>query len=100
MRLNDNVTPAGQTAGFLGHAWEPERLVCDPAAAGFQVEGLATPHEIPAIRLSARRSLLSQVEQVFDQLDRGGGIADYDRQTRQAFDVLGSGRARQAFDLS
>jgi len=100
MRLNDNVTPAGQTAGFLGHAWEPERRVCDPAAAGFQVEGLATPQEIPAIRLSARRSLLSQVEQAFDQLDRGGGIADYDRQTRQAFDVLGSGRARQAFDLT
>ena len=100
MRLNDNVTPAGQTAGFLGHAWEPERLVCDPSAAGFQVEGLTPPREIPSVRLSARRSLLSQVEQVFGQLDRSGGIADYDRQFQQAFDVLGSGRARKAFDLS
>ncbi len=27
MRLNDNVTPAGQTAGFLGKMWEPERFV-------------------------------------------------------------------------
>jgi hypothetical protein len=25
MRLNDNVTPAGQTSGFLGKVWEPER---------------------------------------------------------------------------
>src|SRR5262245_35967700 len=32
MRLNDNVTPAGQTAGFLGRTWEPERFVGDPAA--------------------------------------------------------------------
>ncbi len=26
MRLNDNVMPAGQTAGFLGKSWEPERI--------------------------------------------------------------------------
>src|SRR3954452_16819904 len=29
MRLNDNVTPAGQTAGFLGRMWEPTRFVGD-----------------------------------------------------------------------
>ena len=29
MRLNDNVTPAGQTAGFLGKRWDPERMVGD-----------------------------------------------------------------------
>src|SRR3954462_4677477 len=40
MRLNDNVTPAGQTAGFLGKQWEPERLVGDPASAGYHIEGL------------------------------------------------------------
>src|SRR5467141_2761348 len=27
MRLNDSVTPAGQTAGFIGKQWEPERFV-------------------------------------------------------------------------
>src|SRR5437763_1774511 len=32
MRLNDNVTPAGQTAGFLGKLWEPTRFVGDPAS--------------------------------------------------------------------
>src|SRR5262249_4631811 len=40
MRLNDNVTPAGQTAGFLGKPWEPERFVGDPAAPDYRVEGL------------------------------------------------------------
>jgi hypothetical protein len=99
MRLNDNVTPAGQTAGFLGHRWEPERLVCDPSTRGFQVQGLTAPGEVPPLRLSARQSLLSQVETHFELLDRGGRARDFDRQTQQAFDVLASGRARQAFDL-
>src|SRR5262249_37625004 len=30
MRLNDNVQPAGQTAGFLGKRWDPERIIGDP----------------------------------------------------------------------
>ena len=43
MRLNDNVTPAGQTAGFLGKQWEPERFVGDPAAPDYRIEGLDLP---------------------------------------------------------
>src|SRR5947209_4231681 len=41
MRLNDNVTPAGQTAGFLGKSWEPERFVGDPASPDYRIEGLS-----------------------------------------------------------
>jgi hypothetical protein len=29
MRLNENVTPAGQTGGFLGRRWDPDRFVGD-----------------------------------------------------------------------
>ena len=39
MRLNDGVTPAGQTAGFLGRSWEPERIVGDPASPDYRIEG-------------------------------------------------------------
>ena len=52
MRLNDSVTPAGQTAGFLGRAWEPERFVGDPATPDYRIEGL----DLPAIK-----SLLAKV---------------------------------------
>src|SRR5436309_2861460 len=38
MRLNDNVTPARQTAGFLGKSWEPERLVGDPSSPDYRIE--------------------------------------------------------------
>lgn len=100
MRLNDNVQPAGQTAGFLGVGWDPQRVICDPADPNFKVEGLTVPAEIPMLRLAARQNLLSQVEQHFHLLDRCGTARDFDRQTQEAFGLLTSGRARQAFDLS
>ncbi len=58
MRLNDNVTPAGQTAGFLGKQWEPTRFVGDPAAPDYHIEGLATDRRPDASpRRSAPRTL-------------------------------------------
>jgi hypothetical protein len=99
MRLNDNVQPAGQTAGFLGKRWEPERVICDPSDPAFRIEGLALPADIPALRLSARRSLLSQVEKHLAGIERGGVLQTYDRQVQDAFGLLTSGRARAAFDL-
>src|SRR5262245_22916903 len=99
MRLNDNVTPAGQTAGFLGKRWEPQRLVCDPSAADFRVEGLALPQEIPPLRLSERQNLRAQLERHFDAVERGPALQDYDRHTRDAFGLLTSGAARAAFDI-
>src|SRR5258708_39128766 len=100
MRLNDNVQPAGQTAGFLGFGWDPQRVICDPSDPGFHVEGLTLPAEIPPLRLSSRQSLLDQVERHFAGLERGAAMRDFDRQTQEAFGLLTSGRAKQAFDLS
>jgi hypothetical protein len=100
MRLNDNVQPAGQTAGFLGVGWDPQRVICDPSDPSFQIEGLALPPEIPALRLSSRQSLLEQVERHFETIERGPVVRDFDRQAQEAFGLLTSGRARQAFDLS
>src|SRR5437764_15179563 len=68
MRLNDNVQPAGQTAGFLGRHWDPERFVGDPSDPGYRVEGLTLSEDLPPLRLRARRSLLAQAEEHFDRL--------------------------------
>ncbi|MSR57593.1 MAG: DUF1501 domain-containing protein [Planctomycetaceae bacterium] len=100
MRLNDNVQPAGQTAGFLGVGWDPQRVICDPSDPNFQIEGLTLPAEIPALRLASRQSLLSQVERHFEAVERGPTVGEFDRQTNEAFGLLTSGQARQAFDLS
>jgi len=100
MRLNDNVQPAGQTAGFMGYGWDPQRIICDPADPAFHIEGLTLPPEIPPLRLSSRHDLLEQVERHFAGIERGTALRDFDRQTQEAFGLLSSGRAKQAFDLS
>ncbi|MFO1019661.1 MAG: DUF1501 domain-containing protein [Planctomycetales bacterium] len=99
MRLNDNVQPAGQTAGFLGKQWEPERLICDPAAPNFRVESLSLQRDVPAMRFSRRESLLTQVERHFAHIDRSSLIGEYDRLQQEAFGLLTSGKARKAFAL-
>lgn len=99
MRLNDNVQPAGQTAGFLGKQWEPERFVCDPASPDFRIESFTLPGDLPSLRMQRRENLLTQVERHFSQLERSSELANYDRLTQAAFDVLNTGRAREAFAL-
>src|SRR4051794_16134625 len=55
MRLNDNVTPAGQTAGFLGKQWDPTRFVGDPASPDYRIEGLSPAADLTAARINRRR---------------------------------------------
>ncbi len=44
---NPNVLLPGHNAGFLGSRWDPDLFKCDPAAANFQVEGLAAVSKVP-----------------------------------------------------
>jgi hypothetical protein len=94
-----NLTWPGQDAGFLGRASDPWLLTCDPAAANFQIPGLALPGEVPALRFDGRRSLLNQVNHHLDNVNRSGAPSVFDAQSRQAFDLLAAPKARQAFDL-
>ena len=100
MRLNDNVTPAGQTAGFLGKLWEPERFVGDPALPDYEIEGLRLIGDVTKIRVDRRRDVLKQLEGRFDETLRGGSVAAWDRLSQQAFELVTNGGARAAFDLS
>lgn len=98
MRLNENVMPAGQTAGMLGRQWDPDRFEGDPADPNYEVKGFQQT-DVSPIRLNRRQSLLRQVEGKFRDLDRGKAIGIYDKFQAQAFDILTSGKVRNAFDL-
>ncbi len=100
LRENENVTPAGQTAGFLGRLWEPERFVGDPASANYRIEGLDPAGDLTPIRLNRRRDLRAQIDRHFRTVERGGAVEVWDRLSQQAFDLVTSGRARAAFDLN
>jgi hypothetical protein len=74
-------------------------MMCDPSRPSFQVPELGLPQEVPPLRLQGRRSLLDQVNHHLDAIDRSMALARYENQTRQAFELLRSPRARQAFNL-
>jgi hypothetical protein len=93
------ITWPGQNAGFLGRTADPWLMMCDPSAPDFQVPELGLSAEVPPLRLQERRSLLEQVNTHLDHVDRSHNMARYDNQTRQAFDLLRSPRARKAFNL-
>jgi hypothetical protein len=100
MRLNDNVTPAGQTAGFLGPQWETERFVGDPALPNYEIEGLTSREGLDRLRMDRRRNLLQQFDSQFSAISKSGKVNAWDRLNQQAFDLITSGTARAAFDLS
>jgi hypothetical protein len=89
----------GQNAGFLGRAWDPWLLPCDPSAADFRVPEVSLPDDMPALRLDGRRRLVDQVNRHLDGLDRHQVVARHGGFARQAFDVLLRDRARRAFAL-
>lgn len=96
---NPNVVLPGHNGGFLGPRWDPQMFTCDPAEAGFAIEGLAPPAEVPLLRLSGRRDLLAQLDHHSRSIAEAASVAAHDRLTRESLDVVLSGRARNAFAL-
>ncbi|MCA9026842.1 MAG: DUF1501 domain-containing protein [Planctomycetaceae bacterium] len=96
IRLNENVTPAGQTAGFLGSQWDPDRFLGQPWAADYHVEGLDLGN-VSADRLERRMSLLRQVESSVGS--NAARAQSFDQYQSQAFDLLTSGRVQDAFAI-
>ena len=94
-----NLTWPGQDAGFLGRAYDPWLLTCEPESSKFQMTGLGLPDEVPPLRFDGRRSLLDQVNAHFDRLE-SGSTQVHQARTRQAYELISSPAARKAFDLN
>jgi hypothetical protein len=97
---NGGLSWPGQDGGFLGRSADPWLIHCDPNTADFEIPGLALTPDIPARRMHERLSLLKQVNHRLDAVERSEALGRYDQRSRQAFDLLRAGKARQAFDLS
>ena len=98
-RLNENVVPAGQTAGILGRLWNPDVFTGDPADPSYRIDGFEVD-DLPPLRVRRRQSLLEQVERHFDAELRGEAVRGYGGYQEQALDLLTSAHARHAFDLT
>lgn len=100
MHQGNRPPMAGQNAGFLGHAFEPFRVDQDPNGVGFSVAELALPVEVNGTRFDQRYGLLNKLDPRLPAVDQLGEIRGMTDLKQRAFGLLGSGKSRQAFDLS
>lgn len=94
-----NVVGKGGTAGFLGAAYDPYYFYQDPNKE-IKLDDLTLRKDVPTERLDRRASLLHKVEGAMPDMDKAVQKYALDKYYQKAFDLVSSGRARNAFDLA
>src|ERR1039457_148383 len=89
----------GGSAGFLGKAYDPYRLYQDPALP-IKTEDLTLRKEVPPERLKDRFELLKGINGSMPGLENALKSYAIDEYYGKAFDLVLSGKARDAFDLT
>jgi hypothetical protein len=92
--------PHGQEAGFLGKQHEPFVLNADPSAKDFRVPDLLPPTELPVVRTDRRRRLRDVVDSTVRDFEASPQARQMDASFEQAYRLMTSVQAREAFDLS
>jgi hypothetical protein len=90
----------GQSAGWLGRAYDPLSIDANPADADYRVGDFHLPPEISVARLDERRGLLRDMNQQLRRRGEDAVLATMDRHVHRAFDMLNSASGSGAFDLS
>ena len=94
-----NVIGKGGTAGFLGAAYDPYYFYQDPAKE-IKLDDLTLRKGVSKERLERRATLLRSVEDQMPDMEKAVEKYALDSYYRKAFDLVSSGRARNAFDLA
>jgi hypothetical protein len=92
--------PHGQTAGFLGKSFDPFVLNAEPDAPDFEVPDLLPPDYISSMRIDRRRKLRDIVDRSVAQLESNPDARLLDENFQQAYTLMSSETAREAFNLS
>ena len=93
-----SVIGKGGAAGFLGKAYDPYRLYQDPNES-INLDDLTLRREISEQRLRDRFTLLKGINQSMPELEKAVGKHALGEYYEKAFDLVLSGKARDAFDL-
>ena len=89
----------GGAAGFLGKAYDPYRMYQDPVKP-IQLDDLSLRKDVPTDRLKDRFALLKGINQSMPELEKALNEYAIDEYYGKAYDLVLSGKARDAFDLS
>jgi hypothetical protein len=86
-------------SGYLSNAFGPFALGADPARSRFAVRDLSPPKGVDDARSTSRREWKQLVDEHFAQLESDDAPATMDSFYQQAYGLLSSPRAREAFSL-
>jgi hypothetical protein len=87
-------------AGYLSNAYDPFAVGGDPASPTFQVRDLyASGFSLPFDRIKRRRDLVKQVDEIARNISRNEAAATRDAFFAQAYDLVTSRQARDAFEI-
>ncbi len=92
--------PHGQTAGFLGKTYDPFVLNADPSDPKFKVPDLLPPEYVTALRVDRRRAWRQLVDGAVKELESSADAKLLDSTFHQAYTLMSSARAREAFDIN
>ncbi len=94
-----DVVGKGGTAGFLGPAYDPYYFYQDPNQA-INLSDLTPRTEVPNERMKRRATLLDTVNAQMPEFEKTLENAGLNSYYQKAFDLILSGKARDAFDLT
>ena len=96
-----NVIGKAGNAGFLGKAYDPYYMYQEQALAEgkLNIDDLTRRPEVSELRLKRRQTLVATIGEGMPELDRALAESALDSYQAKAFDLILSGRARDAFDL-
>ncbi len=90
----------GQTAGFLGAAYEPLQVNKDPNSPDFRVSEIELPAGVTLGELESRQSLLAYVNAQMEGPPRSSGQGNMNAFYERAFHLLRSEKVRRSFDIA
>jgi len=86
-------------SGYLSNSFGPFSVGADPARPGFRVRDLSMAEGVDAARFNERKSWKELVGRHFQQQQQDDSLTTMDSFYQQAYDLLGSEKAREAFNL-
>lgn len=92
--------PHGQSAGYLGKSYDPFVLNADPNDPHFKVPDLLPPDYIDTVRERRRRELRAAIDHSVKAFETSADARLMDEHFKQAYQLMSSKAAREAFDLS
>ena len=98
--LRDGSVTPGQTASFLGKAYDPYFVGQDPNSSDFRLPELSLPDTLDTARLDDRRGLLRMFDQQGALLGASATARGIDAFYDRALRMLTSPKVKDAFDLS